>query len=104
MKKATASTIDEFMNADCAVLDFWATWCGPCRMLSPVVESLAEKYAGRVEFGSVNVDEEETLASSFGISVIPTLFFLKKGKLMNKTVGVRPASELEGIIEALLKE
>lgn len=72
-------------------------------MLSPTVEALAEKYAGRVEFGSVNVDEEDALASSFGISVIPTLFFLKDGKVVNKTVGVRPASELEGIIEELLK-
>ncbi len=103
MKNATSANIDEFMNADCAVLDFWASWCGPCKMLSPTVEALAEKYAGRVEFGSVNVDEEDALASSFGISVIPTLFFLKDGKVVNKTVGVRPASELEGIIEDLLK-
>lgn len=103
MKIATSANIDEFKNADAAVLDFWASWCGPCRMLSPTVEALAEKYAGRVEFGSVNVDEEDALASSFGISVIPTLFFLKDGKVVNKTVGVRPASELEGIIEGLLK-
>lgn len=103
MKAATSANIDEFKNADCAVLDFWATWCGPCRMLSPTVESLAEKYAGRVEFGSVNVDEEEGLAISFGVSVIPTLFFLKDGKIVNKTVGVRSAAELEEIIEGLLK-
>lgn len=103
MKKATLANIGEFKSADCAVLDFWASWCGPCRMLSPTVEALAEKYEGRVAFGSVNVDEEDALASAFGISVIPTLFFLKKGEVVNKTVGVRSASELEGIIESLLK-
>ena len=103
MKKATSENIQEFKQANVAVLDFWASWCGPCRMLSPTVEALAEKYAGRVEFGSVNVDEEEALASAFGISVIPTLFFLKNGEIADKTVGVRSSAELEGIIERLLK-
>ena len=103
MKQATSVNIEEFKKANCAVLDFWASWCGPCRMLSPIVEALAEKYEGRVAFGSVNVDEEEALAISYGISVIPTLFFLKKGQVANKTVGVRSAAELEGIIEELLK-
>ena len=103
MKTATAANITEFKSAKCAVLDFWASWCGPCRMLSPTVEALAEKYAGKVEFGSVNVDDEDALASAFGISVIPTLYFLKEGEVFAKTVGVRPASELEGIIEDMLK-
>ena len=103
MKKATSANIEEFKQAKCAVLDFWASWCGPCRMLSPTVEALAEKYEGKVAFGSVNVDEEEALAVSFGISVIPTLFFLKNGQVANKTVGVRSAAELEAIIEDLLK-
>ena len=103
MKQATSMNIEEFKQANCAVLDFWASWCGPCRMLSPIVEALAEKYEGRVAFGSVNVDEEEALAVSYGISVIPTLFFLKNGQVANKTVGVRSAAELEGIIEELLK-
>ena len=103
MKVATSANIEEFKAAKIAVLDFWASWCGPCRLLSPTVEALSEKYAGRVEFGSVNVDEEDALALSFGITVIPTLFFLKEGKVVNKTVGVRSSSELEGIIEDLLK-
>ena len=103
MKQVTSANIQEFKNAPYAVLDFWASWCGPCRMLSPTVEALAEKYEGKVAFGSVNVDEEDALASAFGISVIPTLYFLKEGKPVNKTVGVRSASELEGIIEEMLK-
>ena len=103
MNSVTSANIAEYRSADCAVLDFWATWCGPCRMLSPVVESLAEKYAGRVAFGSVNVDDEEALAIEYGVSVIPTLFFLKKGVVVNKTVGVRPESELTAILEDMLK-
>ena len=104
MITATSDNINELMNAECAVLDFWASWCGPCRMLSPTVEALAEKYEGKVVFGSVNVDEQEELATRFGISVIPTLFFLKKGSVFQKTVGVRSRSELEGTIEQMLSE
>lgn len=103
MITVTSDNIEEIKNADFAVLDFWATWCGPCRMLSPTVEALAEKYAGKVTFGSVNVDDEESLAVRFGINVIPTLYFLKKGEAVTKTVGVRPASELENIIEQMIK-
>ena len=103
MKSVTSANINEYKQADYAVLDFWATWCGPCRMLSPLVESLAEKYEGKVTIGSVNVDDEEGLAVEYGVSVIPTLFFLKKGVVVNKTVGVRPESELTSIIEDMLK-
>ena len=95
--------IEEIKNADFAVLDFWATWCGPCRMLSPIVEALSEKYGSKVTFGSVNVDDQEEIAMQYGISVIPTLYFLKKGVVFTKTVGVRPASELENIIEEMTK-
>jgi len=103
MTTVTSANIEELMKAPYAVLDFWATWCGPCRMLSPTVEALAEKYEGKVAFGSVNVDDEALIATQFGISVIPTLFFLKEGKTFAKTVGVRPASELEKIIEDMQK-
>ena len=103
MKAVTSENINEFLQSDYAVLDFWATWCGPCRLLSPTVEALAEKYGDKIAFGSVNVDDEEALAVRYGISVIPTLFFMKKGEVVQKTVGVRPASELEGIIEQLTK-
>ena len=103
MNAVNEANVKEFLQAPAAVLDFWATWCGPCRMLSPVVEKLSEEYAGKVEFGSINVDEEESLAVSYGISVIPTLLFMKNGNVVNKTVGVRSADELKSIIEELIK-
>ena len=104
MEEITKATIADLLAERVAVLDFWATWCGPCRMMSPIVEALAEKYQGRVAFGSVNVDEEEELAITYRISAIPTLLFFKDGKQVNKTMGLRPTSELEGIIEGLLAE
>ena len=104
MKEITKATIADLLAERVAVLDFWATWCGPCRMMSPIVEALSEKYQGKVAFGSVNVDEEEELAIAYRISAIPTLLFFKDGKQVNKTMGVRSASELEGIIEGLLAD
>ncbi len=103
MNAVTSENINDFLQADYAVLDFWATWCGPCRMLSPTVEALAEKYGDKITFGSVNVDDEEALAVRYGISVIPTLLFMKKGVIVQKTVGVKTSSELEGILEELTK-
>ena len=103
MNAVTNQNIAEYKQADYAVIDFWATWCGPCRMLAPTLETLAEKYEGKVAFGKVNVDEEEALAISYGISVIPTLFFLKKGEVVATTKGVRSESELTSIIEDMMK-
>ena len=80
------------------LLDFWAVWCGPCRMLSPVVEELSDKYAGRVKFGKVNVDEQPQLANTFRISAIPTLMVFRDGKPAGTSVGVVPASEIEALL------
>ena len=104
MREVTQSAIKELLNEKVVVLDFWATWCGPCRMMSPIVEGLAEKYEGKVAFGAVNVDDEEGLAITYGISVIPTLLFFKDGAQVNKTMGVRSVGELEKIIDGLLAE
>lgn len=76
--------------APLAMVDFWADWCGPCKMITPTVEALAEQYGDRVVTGKVNVDEEPELARRFGIMSIPTVVFLKNGKEIERKVGVLP--------------
>ncbi len=84
------------------LVDFWAPWCAPCRMVEPVVEELAKEYEGRVNFGRVNVDENPRIASQYGIMAIPTLILFKAGKPVSNVVGFRPKSELKRNLEAAL--
>ena len=84
------------------VLDFWAMWCGPCKMLSPVLDELAAEYSDRARFCKVNVDDEPELSARFGIASIPTLIFFKNGEILKKTVGYREKDELEGMLKELL--
>ena len=85
----------EVLQSDKPVLiDFWASWCGPCRMLSPTISEIAEDYKGKVKVGKVNVDEEEELAAMFRVSSIPLLVVMKDGKVVNSAVGVRPKSQI----------
>ena len=82
------------MNSDKPVLmDFWAPWCGPCRMVSPVVDEIASER-GDIKVGKVNVDEQPELAAQFGVMSIPTLVVMKNGKLANKTVGAKPKAQI----------
>ena len=89
----------EVLNSDKPVLiDFWAPWCGPCRMLSPTISEIAEEYKDKIKVGKVNVDEEGELASMFRASSIPMLVVMKNGKVVNSSVGVRPKSQIVGML------
>lgn len=83
------------------VLDFWAEWCGPCRMLAPVLEEIGTEYP-EVAFGKVNVDEEAGLAQMFKIVSIPTLVFMKNGKIIKKSVGYLDADGLRAVLDGLI--
>ncbi len=82
------------------MVDFWADWCGPCRMLGPVIEDLAEKYEGKVVVGKVNVDDEQELAIRYGVMSIPTVIFFKDGKEIDRKVGVMPADVFTKVLDA----
>ena len=86
---------EEVLKSDIPVLvDFWATWCGPCRMIAPEVEALAEEYDGKIKVGKVNVDEEQDIAIKFRVASIPTLMLFKNGEVEKKAVGYLPKDEL----------
>ncbi len=84
------------------VVDFWAPWCGHCRMLGPMIEELAEEFKGKVKVGKLNTDEYTEAASELQISAIPTVLFFKAGKLVDRSTGVRPKFELRSQIGRLL--
>ena len=85
------------------LVDFWAQWCGPCRMVAPVVEELAEEYEGRISFGKVDVDQNPKIASQFGIMSIPTLILFKDGKPISNIVGFRPKDQLKQNLDEVLE-
>jgi thioredoxin 1 len=84
------------------MVDFWATWCGPCKIVTPVVEELAKEYEDKVTFAKVNTDENPDLASRYNIRGIPTLMFFKEGKVMDQIVGAVPKAQLKSKLDSLL--
>ena len=90
---------NEVLNSNLPVLiDFWATWCGPCRMIAPIVEEFDLKYEGKVKVGKINVDDEPALASQFGIVSIPTLIVIKDGKIAETSIGLCDMQKLERLL------
>ena len=100
LKHLTTAEFDAAVEAaPLAMVDFWASWCGPCKMLSPLVEALAEQYDGKALVAKVNVDEEPDLAARFGVMSIPTVVFLKNGREFDRKVGVMPPDAFISVLD-----
>lgn len=100
VKITAANFEEEVLKSDIpVVLDFWATWCGPCQMMNPIMEELAAEYDGKVKVGKVNVDEEGMLAAQFGVTGIPYFALIKEGELADSCVGYRPKADIEALFK-----
>jgi len=95
-KVSDASFESDVLKSDApVVVDFWAEWCGPCKMIGPVLDELAEEYSGRVKIGKVNIDHEQELAAEYGVRAIPTLLLFHQGQVTEQMVGLRSKRDLK---------
>ncbi len=102
VKRINGDQFEEVKNAPVAVVDFYADWCGPCKMLSPVLESLSSEYEGKVSFFSINVDEEQEIAMEYSVNNIPNLILFKDGEKADQSVGFKPEAALKSWIDGNL--
>ena len=101
--KITNENYESYKNGSLPlVIDFWATWCGPCRMVAPIIEELANEYDGKVTIGKCDVEDADDIAAEFGIRNSPTIVFMKDGKILDKIVGAASKSKIEEKIKALI--
>ena len=99
----TSENFESLKNGDKPlVVDFWATWCGPCRMIGPIISKLAEKYDGQIVVGKCDVEDNDELAAEFGIRNIPTILFFKNGQVIDKVVGAQSEAKLDEKFQTLL--
>jgi thioredoxin 1 len=98
----TSSNFNEIVKEGVTLVDFWAPWCGPCRMIAPVIEELAEEYEGKATIAKVNTDEEQDLAVKFGIRSIPSILFFKDGQVVDQMVGAASKQAFAEKLDALL--
>jgi thioredoxin 1 len=99
----TNENYDSLKNQDkLMVIDFWATWCGPCKTVGPMISEMSEKFGDKVNIGKCDVEENDDLTSEFGIRNVPTIVFIKKGKVVDKIVGTVNKAKLEATIESLI--
>ena len=100
----TDSNFDELVlqSDKPVVVDFWAEWCGPCKMIGPIIDEMSKDYEGKALIGKVNVDQNANVSAQFGVRSIPTVLFIKNGEVVDKSVGAVPKETLDSKLEALL--
>jgi thioredoxin 1 len=96
------TNFEETVNEGVALVDFWAPWCGPCRMLAPIIDELAKEFEGKAKICKVNSDTEEELAAKYGVRSIPTILFMKNGKVVDQLIGASPKQVFVDKINSLL--
>lgn len=99
----TTENLEQYKSGELPlVVDLWATWCGPCRMIAPIVSKLAEEYDGKIVVGKCDVEENDDIAAAYGVMSVPTLLFFKNGEPVEKKVGALPKNKLKELFESLL--
>ena len=101
-KKITGEEFEQFITNGVALIDFWATWCGPCRMLGPIIDQVADEIGGKAVVGKVDIDENNDLAAEYGIRTVPTILIFKNGKMEKQFTGVQDKTKLVNAINDLL--